>query len=99
VDRVHTYRSIPDADAAIRLKDAVDSGEITVAVFTSASAVRSFARAVGVDGAAKISAASIGPVTSAALREEGIPVAVEAGEATMDGVAQAILEYAAGANG
>jgi uroporphyrinogen III methyltransferase/synthase len=99
VDRVHTYRSAADGEAGSRLKAAVESGEITIAVFTSASGVRSFARAVGNDMMAKVAAASIGPVTSAALLEAGIPVAAEADEATMDGVARAIVEFTGGAAG
>jgi uroporphyrinogen-III synthase len=73
------------------LKDAVARGDISLAAFTSASSVRAFANAVGHPLLAGVRAASIGPVTSDALREAGIDVVIEAESSTLDGLVKAIL--------
>ena len=60
-------------------------------LFTSASSVRFFARAAG-DGALRgPRLASIGPATSAALREHGAEPDVEADPHTPDGLVEAVL--------
>jgi uroporphyrinogen-III synthase len=51
--------------------------------------VRSFAALLGAD-AGKARVASIGPITSATLRELGMPVDVEAEEYTIPGLVQAL---------
>jgi len=45
---------------------------------------------------ARVRLCSIGPVTSAVLREHGLPVAVEAREYTVPGLVAAIVADAAG---
>jgi uroporphyrinogen III methyltransferase/synthase len=70
------------------------------ATFTSASSARFFCEAAGgpeAVRAAGLKLASIGPVTSAALRELGLEPALEAAEHTPDGLVAALLE-AAGAS-
>ena len=60
-------------------------------LFTSASSVRFFARAAG-DGALRgPRLASIGPATSAALREHGAEPDLEADPHTPDGLIEALL--------
>jgi uroporphyrinogen III methyltransferase/synthase len=60
--------------------------------FTAGSTVRSFAALVGADvGRARV--ASIGPVTSATVRELGMRVDVEAEEYTIPGLLKAIREF------
>jgi uroporphyrinogen-III synthase len=65
-----------------------------VVTFTSSSTVKNFAELLGkpkprsFDG---IQLASIGPVTSATLRELKLPVAIEASEFTMGGLIRAIV--------
>jgi uroporphyrinogen III methyltransferase/synthase len=64
------------------------------ATFTSASSVRFFHEAAGtLDGPRLV---SIGPVTTAALRERGYEPAVEAGDHTPDGLVAALVRDAAG---
>jgi uroporphyrinogen III methyltransferase/synthase len=64
------------------------------ATFTSASSVRNFHAAAGtLDGPLL---ASIGPVTSAALRELGYEPDLEAGDHTPDGLVAALVATAAG---
>jgi len=86
-----TYRSIPDGEGAEKLARDIESGNVDLATFTSASAVRGYIDAVGEDLALRVPAASIGPQTSAALREAGIEVRVEAAESTIDGLVAAVL--------
>jgi uroporphyrinogen III methyltransferase/synthase len=63
------------------------------ATFTSASSVRFFHEAAGtLDGPRLV---SIGPVTSAALRERGYEPVVEAGDHTPDGLVAALVDDAA----
>jgi len=65
-----------------------------VVTFTSSSTVRNFAELLGYARARalkNIQYASIGPVTSATLRELGLPVAIEAREFTMGGLIRAIV--------
>jgi uroporphyrinogen-III synthase len=93
VDVVQMYRSVPDAAGgdAIRTFAAVATDR-TLAAFTSASAVRVFANAAG-DAKNRIAAASIGPATTAAAREAGLTVCVEAPQSTIPSLVEAIVAY------
>jgi uroporphyrinogen III methyltransferase/synthase len=93
VERVNLYRSIPDGAGADDVRARLDAGEIDLVTFTSASAVRAFVAAVGDDAAKRTKAASIGPVTSDAIRAAGIEVVIESNVATMSGVVDAICDY------
>ena len=65
-----------------------------VVTFTSSSTARNFAELLGSAKSASlknVQFASIGPVTSATLRELGLPVAIEAREFTMGGLIRAIV--------
>jgi uroporphyrinogen-III synthase len=65
-----------------------------VVTFTSSSTVRNFVELLGgrerLSGMGGIRLASIGPITSATLREFGLPVHVEAKEYTIAGLTRAI---------
>ncbi len=88
VVEVATYRwSLPaDTGPLVALLDALDRGEVDVTVFTSASQAQNLFALAGTlerrDGLAqkldKTLVASIGPVCSAALRNLGVKVALEA---------------------
>jgi uroporphyrinogen III methyltransferase/synthase len=62
--------------------------------FTSASSVRFFLEAAGGIGPTHPRIVSIGPITSAQLREHGLEPHVEASEHTPDGLVAALLEDA-----
>jgi uroporphyrinogen III methyltransferase/synthase len=64
-------------------------------LFTSASSVRYFAAAAGEDALTGPRLASIGPATSAALREHGAEPDIEADPHTPDGLVAALLTDAA----
>ena len=70
--------------------------------FTSSSTVRNFVALLGGQGRCKaiagdIQLASIGPVTSATLRENGLPVHIEATEYTIPGLIRAVRKISIGA--
>jgi uroporphyrinogen III methyltransferase/synthase len=88
---VQAYRSLPDGEGAERLTRAIEGGKVDLVTFTSASAVRGYIDAVGEELALRVPAVSIGPQTSAALRESGIEVRAEAKESTLDGLLSAAL--------
>jgi uroporphyrinogen III methyltransferase/synthase len=91
VERVPLYRSVPEPAALEALRAALADRPADLVAFTSGSAVRSFVEAMGA-GANETPAASIGPSTSAAVREAGMVVAVEAAQSTLAGLATAIAE-------
>lgn len=100
VTDVVAYRTIavdtlPDTDPDVyRL---LLEGQIDVVTFTSASAVRSFARICGADQAADLLkntvVAVIGPSTADAARQLGIPVAVQPQTFTIAALVDAIVAY------
>jgi uroporphyrinogen-III synthase len=95
VDVVPLYRSVPDASSVDAMRDfARVANERSLAAFTSASAARAFAHALGEDGR-RFPAASIGPATTAAAREAGLEVVIEAEESTIPGLVAAIIQHGA----
>ncbi|MBJ7248628.1 MAG: uroporphyrinogen-III synthase, partial [Thermoleophilia bacterium] len=60
--------------------------------FTSASTVRALVAAYPDRDLTGIKGISIGPVTSAAMRELGVGIALEADEHDLDGLISAVLE-------
>jgi uroporphyrinogen III methyltransferase/synthase len=91
VDVVEAYRTVPPADLADRFA-AILARKPDWITFTSSSTARNLVEAVGPDALRNIRTASIGPVTSATLREYGIPVTVEASVFTVPGLVTGIIE-------
>jgi uroporphyrinogen III methyltransferase/synthase len=88
---IEAYRSIKDGEGAERLARKIEAGKVDLVTFTSASSVKAYVDSVGDDLAPRVPAASIGPQTSEALKENGIEVKYEAKESTIDGLVAAIL--------
>jgi uroporphyrinogen III methyltransferase / synthase len=93
VDVVHMYRSRlvtegPEVDA---LRLAIEAGDVDAVTFTSASTVNGFVAQVGRERAARLKCISIGPVTSEAARVAGLVVTAEAGEATIQALAESVV--------
>ena len=99
VDVVEAYQTIAPTSSKKKLQSVMGDPKRRphVVTFTSSSTVRNFVELLGgrgrpphtvLDG---IRFASIGPVTSATLREFGLPVHVEAVEYTIAGLTRAIL--------
>lgn len=101
VDVVTVYRTVPAVpDPAVI--DRLRAGEVDAITFTSPSTVRHFlawATSAGLDPAevlGRSAAASIGPVTSDALRERGYAVPVEAAVSTMTSLVDGIVAHLSG---
>jgi uroporphyrinogen-III synthase len=108
VDVVEGYETVVPQSSRIRLRAALKNPKRRphVVTFTSSSTVRNFVALLGGSGARRLKRsdyaslngvrfASIGPVTSATLRELGLPVDVSAREFTIPGLVQAIVEATA----
>lgn len=87
VDVVEAYRNAPPAEPPGNFPGA---DWIT---FTSPSTVKNFLALAGSSALAGVNIASIGPVTSAALRKHGLPVTVEANPHTTLAMVEAIRSF------
>ncbi len=92
VDVVEAYRTVPPENLATRTQ-AIAQGKNRWITFTSSSTVQNLVDAMGANEFRGCRVASIGPVTSATLRNHGIAVTVEAAEYTAAGLVDAILAY------
>ncbi len=95
VTEVAAYRTVPDAAGAEAAAGDLRERRADWITFTSSSTVRNLVEAVGAETVRASGArlASIGPTTSATLREVGLAPTVEAAEHTIPGLVAAILEY------
>lgn len=92
VETVIAYASVPDGRGAAALRALVRGPDpIDLVTFLAPSAVEAYVEALG--PMRRIPAASIGPVTSAALRRRRIPIAVEAEQATASRLVDAIVDH------
>jgi uroporphyrinogen III methyltransferase/synthase len=91
VDVVEAYRTARPEDLsehASELLASLDADDWIA--FTSSSTVRNLLESIGPEPLKRIRIATIGPVTSAALRESGLQVTTEASTYTSEGVVDAI---------
>lgn len=93
VDVVVAYRTLPATEDVRRASELVRRSEVDLVTFTSASTVRSFFAGLDPSLRGRVAAASIGPVTSRALRELGVEPAVEAETYTVQGLVEAIARH------
>jgi len=96
VDVVEAYETVAPEKSRQRLRALMRNAARRphLVTFTSSSTVRNFAELLGNTRARSLKNvrfASIGPVTSATLRELGLPVAIEAREFTVAGLIRAIV--------
>ncbi len=95
VDRVVAYRTRSAALDAARCRAELAAGAIDVVTFTSPSAVKSVAAALGsadfVSVLKELLLVSIGPTTTRALLDHGLAPSAEARPSTLDGVVAATL--------
>jgi uroporphyrinogen III methyltransferase/synthase len=98
VDVVEAYRTVIPADAADRVREALQGASHEPrrpqwVTFTSSSTVTNFVAVLDPSGREALNGikiASIGPITSATLREHGVNVDAEADPHTIDGLVAAI---------
>ncbi len=95
VDVVPVYDTLPEDHSPEEIVRVLDADYVT---FTSGSTVTNFVevmrRSGHGDALPKVKAASIGPVTSAAVREAGLHFVLEAEESTVDGLMEALCAHA-----
>jgi uroporphyrinogen-III synthase len=96
VDVVEAYETVVPQSSRRRLRAALKSSRRSpnVVTFTSSSTVKNFVELVGRQSKSldRIQMASIGPVTSATLRDLGLPVDIAAREFTIPGLITAIVD-------
>jgi len=97
VDVVEAYETVLPKSSRDRLRKVLHDPKLcpTIATFTSSSMARNFVALVGARAAKAavgkgLRLASIGSITSATLRELGLPVHVEAKQFTIPGLVQAL---------
>jgi uroporphyrinogen III methyltransferase/synthase len=90
VDVVEAYRTVAPADLGQRAAGVLARKPHWI-TFTSSSTAQNFINAVGVEALREVPCASIGPITTSTLRQNGIPVALEASEYTIPGLIHALL--------
>lgn len=93
VDEVHLYEAVPEPAATGDVERALRADYLT---FTASSTVRGFLGVLDAAARERLAAGgprvvSIGPVTSATAREEGLTVHAEAAEHTIAGLVEALL--------
>jgi uroporphyrinogen-III synthase len=91
VDVIPFYQSVPDTAAGTGLRQQLLDGAIDVITFTAGSAVRAFVRGAGADALRHAAVVTMGPATSAVVRELGLEVCAEADPSTLDGLIQAVV--------
>jgi uroporphyrinogen-III synthase len=105
LDVVEAYETVVPRASRTRLQQVMNnpSRRPHVVTFTSSSTVKNFVELLGARQSSKsraaqlhgVQAASIGPVTSATLRDFGLPVQIAAKEFTIPGLVSAILSTVA----
>jgi uroporphyrinogen III methyltransferase/synthase len=96
VHDVAIYETHPAKELPPHLLDALESKQVTWVTFTSSSTAKNFAALLGPDYKAKLAnvkLASIGPVTTATLKELGLTPTVQAETFNIDGLVAAMQSH------
>jgi uroporphyrinogen-III synthase len=95
VDVVEAYQTVLPESSRRKLRALFEDPKRRphVVTFTSSSTVRNFVALLAGQAAPASRTASIGPITSATLREFGLPVDIEAQEYTIPGLVEAIRAW------
>jgi uroporphyrinogen III methyltransferase/synthase len=94
IKEIPIYKTTIPLGLSGELKDIVENTDMVT--FTSSSTAENFAAILGChekEICGKIRAASIGPITTEAVKKAGIEIACEAREYTIPGLVEVILEY------
>ncbi len=99
VDVVTAYETLPAERSAARARELLRAGTVDAVLFSSSSTATHFVSFVGNDALAKVTVASIGPVTSKTLEDLGVRVDVTATTFTMQGLEEALVAHYAARTG
>jgi uroporphyrinogen III methyltransferase/synthase len=96
VEQVAVYSQVDAIEADCEILESLRRGDIDYVTLTSSNIARSLVRVLDEESlrlmrSGTVQLVSISPVTSATIRELGLPVAAEAREFTAEGVVQALL--------
>ena len=95
VKEVIAYRTVPDNTNAEQVLELLNEGQIDWITFTSSSTVKNFFAMVKPESLGEsVRLASIGPATSATIREFGLSASVQGEEHTIEGLIEAIITQA-----
>jgi uroporphyrinogen III methyltransferase/synthase len=99
VDQIAVYSQVDAIDPNSEALTCLRRGEVDYVTVTSSNIARALARALdetcrNVIESGRVKLVSISPVTSAAIRELGLPVAAEATTFTSEGVIEALVKLA-----
>ena len=90
------YESVPSSEGSEKLGERLEAGAIDCVTFTASSTVENFVGAFGEGEAARLLAgtrvACIGPITAETARGHGVRVDAEAGEYTISGLVEAVVD-------
>jgi uroporphyrinogen III methyltransferase / synthase len=97
LDVVPVYRALPPASVPPEAAEVLLQGKVDLLTFTSSSTVHNFGGLIGQERfqelAAQAPVASIGPITTATLKEYGITPQIEPAAFTIPALAEAIVDY------
>jgi uroporphyrinogen III methyltransferase/synthase len=97
VEVVPVYRARPPESVPPEIARELKAGRVDLLTFTSSATVRNFAGLMGQERfqelAAKAAVASIGPITTATLKEYGLTPQIEPTAYTIPALAAAIIDY------
>ena len=91
VDLVEAYRNLAPGEATARAKEVFREPYPDWVIFASPSAVENLVSILGSEPLSKVRIASIGPITSQAIRKHGLAVAIEPDEHTIPGLVRALI--------
>ena len=92
VDEAIAYRTVPETRDTGGAQQQLAEGGADLITFTSSSTVENFL-ALGLPWPKQMCIASIGPITSKTVRDNGLQVDIEARQHDIDGLVQAISEF------
>lgn len=101
VDDIAIYESRPAKELPPAILEAIQSKQVHWITFTSSSTARNFANLLGADYRNQlkgIMTASIGPITTATLKELGLSPTLQASSSNISGLVDAIRAHKAGAS-
>jgi uroporphyrinogen-III synthase len=93
VTRINTYQTEKPAEADPKLLDAISNDNYDLIVFTSPSTFHNFFHFYGTENISKVKMASIGEVTSEAIRQGGAEPLLTAASSNAEGLYKAIIDY------
>lgn len=103
VDEILLYEAVPTTDISATVIEQIRQGKVDYICFTSSSTVHNFVQILGAEWITgfnqSVKVACIGPVTAESAREKGFSVDLIAGEYTIQGLLNVIIEDVASGGG